>query len=105
MELAAATEDAQQARLELRAARAELARAKAQQAAVRAPFVFFPLETGFPAAACYFIQCGLDILVLPIPVEPCARCVWDDHPGPLRVICVGPRSKEAFAGISKTRAC
>jgi hypothetical protein len=35
MELAAATEDAQQSRLELRAARAELARAKAQQAAVR----------------------------------------------------------------------
>lgn len=35
MELAAATEDAQQSRQELRAARAELARSKAQQATVR----------------------------------------------------------------------
>ena len=35
MELAVATEDAQQSRLELRVARAELARSKAQQAAVR----------------------------------------------------------------------
>ncbi len=40
MELAVATEDAQQSRLELRVARAELARSKAQQAAVRHFFKF-----------------------------------------------------------------
>jgi hypothetical protein len=37
MELAAATQDAQQAQQELRQARAELARARAQQATVSAP--------------------------------------------------------------------